>query len=188
MEENCLKTTFVNPCPLLPQVEECYRATTHPCPQEPSAAYPHRLRYAQSRWLENKPAQALLQLNHAFTVDLPDDSPGYAEHSWPYAAKLWIARNASAGDFLGNPVRHYQHYATRLPSAAPRREIRAIRSWLCFHLMQAALPADSFPPDEFQIENESLTIPEADDLLVQLEKLNRPAELAHVRRLLETTA
>ena len=174
----------VSTCPILPQVHECFRATTHPCPDVPATAYPHRLRYAQSRWLEKKPAQALLQLNHAFTVDLPDDSPLYLEHPWPYQAKLWIALNTPAGVFLGNPVRHYQHYATRLPADAPRRQLRVTRAWLCFHLMKAVLPADTFPQDEYQIENESLTIPEPAELLEQLKTLNRNQEIAHLHGLL----
>ena len=144
----------VSTCPILPQVHECFRATTHPCPDVPATAYPHRLRYAQSRWLEKKPAQALLQLNHAFTVDLPDDSPLYLEHPWPYQAD------------------------------APRRQLRVTRAWLCFHLMKAALPADTFPQDEYQIENESLTIPEPAELLEQLKTLNRNQEIAHLHGLL----
>ncbi len=166
----------VKPCPLLPEVSERYRAVTHRCPSGPADAYLHRLRYAQSLWLEQKPAQALLQLNHAFTVDLPDDSASYSEHSWPYEAKLWLALNSPEGVFVGNPVRHYQHYATRLPADAPRRELRAVRAWLCFWIMRRELPEEEYPRDEFQIENESLVIPSEGELVEQLEQTGRVRE------------
>lgn len=178
----------LSPCPLLPDVRKRYRAVTHACPEEPAAAYRHRLCYAQSRWLEAKPAQALLQLNHAFTVDLPDDSPAHAELSWPYAAKLWLAVHTPPEIFLGNPVRHYQHYATRLPGNAPRRELRAVRAWLCFHLMRDLLPAAEFPRDEKQIAEEGLAIPDWDGLLAELRTRGRDLECDHVVRLRENPA
>jgi hypothetical protein len=115
------------------------------------------LSYAQSLWREGKPAQAILQLNKAFMADLRGDEEVIEKHPPPYAALVWILQNRPENRFLGNPVRHFQHLATRV--SGERKEIRSWRAWACFHLSQRALPGEEFPPDEEQIEKETVVFP-----------------------------
>lgn len=123
------------------------------------ATYYHAcLCYAQSLWRVGKPAQAILQLNKAFMADLGGE-PGMILQSWPppYAVLVWMLRSRGERDFIGNPVRHFQHLATRV--SGERREIRAWRAWACFHLSRRVLPAGEFPFDAEQVAKESLEIP-----------------------------
>lgn len=151
-------------CPLLPAVEgrlgpEVTRGTI----VKDYRYYESCLRYAQSLWRQGKPAQAILQLNKAFMAD-PGDDPGVVG-VWPppYAALVWILRHRPPGAFIGNPVRHFQHLATRVSGV--RKEIRSWRAWACFHLSRRLLPEEEFPIDAVQIEKESLEIPEWDEVL-----------------------
>jgi hypothetical protein len=106
-----------------------------------------------------KPAQAILQLNKAWMADLAADDPILESHPPPYRALVWILETASTGDrgYLGNPVRHFQHLASRM--GGPRAEIRAWRAWLCFHLAGKSLGTAGFPRDGGQIAREGLWIP-----------------------------
>ena len=72
--------------------------------------YVAALNYAQSLWLEGKPAQSLLQMNKAMMADLggradePEDlEDGRKRLGWPlpYAAKVWVMRNAGGNEFPG---------------------------------------------------------------------------------------
>lgn len=112
--------------------------------------------YAQSLLREGKPAQALLQINKSFLADLKDEA---ILTEWPpaYEAVVWIIERYRQleTNFLGNPVRHHQHLATRM--SGPRGGTRTLRAWACFYLAETFAP--EFPRDYQQIENEKLTIP-----------------------------
>lgn len=106
------------------------------------------LELSQSLWLQGKPAQAILQLNKAAMVP---DQPA------PYSALVWFLAHRSGELFIGNPVRHFQHLASRM--SGNHAELRSWRAWACFHLSEMILPATEFPRDTEQIEKEGLQIP-----------------------------
>ena len=164
------------PCPLLPVVEEVLTAqVTSGFKRDYNADFYHAsLRYAQSLWLEGKPAQALLQLNKAFMAELDGGEGILVDWPLPYAAKRWVMLNCPTGEFLGNPVRHYQHLATRM--SGPRTELRRWRAWGCFHLAEAVLPVGTNPRDEHQITDEQILIPSLEQVLESLEGLGLPGE------------
>ncbi len=145
-------------CPFLPSVDYKWRARE----MAPFRAtkgedfYYATLCYAQSLLKEGKPAQALLQINKSFMADLPDES---ILAKWPpsYAAVVWIIERYSNQEeqFLGNPVRHYQHLATRM--SGPRGGVRTLRAWACFYLAEVFAP--HFSRDHEQIAKEKLVIP-----------------------------
>jgi hypothetical protein len=121
--------------------------------------YEDALRYAQSQWIAGKPAQAILQLDKAWMADLSGNEPVLVAHPPPYQALLWILQMSSSGNcgYLGNPVRHFQHLASRM--SGPRSEIRSWRAWLCLHLAERVLRGAGFPRDGRQIAREGLWIP-----------------------------
>ena len=122
--------------------------------------YYDALCYAQSQWVHGKPAQAILQLNKAWMADLEGHEPILKTQPSPYRALVWILTTAATGDYgyLGNPVRHFQHLASRMPRG-PRAEVRAWRAWLCFHLAEKVLNRAEFPRDGEQIAREGLWVP-----------------------------
>ncbi len=137
---------------------------------DPGHTRPHRrdcgplfhracLELAQSFWRQGKPAQAILQLNKAAFV------PTLAA---PYPALVWFLIHRRPDLFLGNPVRHFQHLASRM--SGEHASLRTWRAWACFHLARAILPTTDFPRDEKQIAHEELVIPD----LATVEK-NLPA-------------
>jgi len=75
----------------------------------------------------------------------------------PYPALVWYLVNRVDALFIGNPVRHFQHLASRM--SGEHAELRAWRAWACFHLAKELLPADSFPQDLEQVAKEELEIP-----------------------------
>lgn len=81
-------------------------------------------------------------------------------HPLPYRAVGWILRHGEAGGFLGNPRRHFQHLATRMSGPDPER--RTARAWACWELARR-VNAD-WPPDLEQIESESLTEPDLEQI------------------------
>ena len=121
--------------------------------------YRDALIFAQSLWQVGKPAQAILQLNKSWMADLAVDDPILESHLPPYRALIWILEKAASGEhgYLGNPVRHFQHLASRM--SGPRAEIRAWRAWLCFHLAERILGAAEFPRDGQQLVCEGLWVP-----------------------------
>lgn len=127
--------------------------------QRGAAFYQDALRYAQSLWISGKPAQAILQLDKAWMADLPAAHPVFETAPAPYQALAWILSHASSGDhgYLGNPVRHFQHLASRM--SGPRRSIRSWRAWLCLHIAEQVLPRAGYPRDGRQIGREGLWIP-----------------------------
>lgn len=148
------------------------------------AAYYHAcLCYAQSLWREGKPAQAILQLNKAFMADLADEPRILQTWPPPYAVLVWMLRNRGVGAFVGNPVRHFQHLATRV--SGDRKEIRAWRAWVCFHLSRRVLPAEEFPMDAEQVVRESLEIPEWEEVLERIETGGWEGETEVVREVAE---
>jgi hypothetical protein len=132
------------------------------------------LSYAQSLWREGKPAQAILQLNKAFMSDLRGDEEVLGRYPPPYAALVWIMQNRPEDRFLGNPVRHFQHLATRV--SGERREIRSWRAWACFHLAQRVLPRGEFPLDEEQAEKESIVFPAWAETVEAIQEMGWPGE------------
>lgn len=149
------------PCPWLPEVTEThdFTITRRHGALRGVAFYQDALRYAQSQWISGKPAQTLLQLDKAWMADLPDGDPVLRNHPPPYRALAWILRQAADGNcgYLGNPVRHFQHLASRM--SGPRAEIRSWRAWLCMHLAERVLPRTGFPRDGRQLAREGLWIP-----------------------------
>lgn len=115
------------------------------------------LEFSQSLWLCEKPAQAILQLNKAAMV---------VTESAPLAALTWFLENRRPGLFIGNPVRHFQHLASRMSGV--NAEIRGWRAWANFHLAREILPSDEFPEDAEQLEREGLRIPEIAEVLKNL--------------------
>jgi hypothetical protein len=149
------------PCPWLPAVSEIhdFSITRRHGGKKNAEFYLDALSYAQSQWMMGKPAQAILQLNKSWMADLIADDPVFLTSPPPYRALRWILKTAADGDcgYLGNPVRHFQHLASRM--SGPRSEIRSWRAWLCFHLAEYLLDSARFPRDGEQIAREGLWIP-----------------------------
>lgn len=165
-------------CPWLPVVATVQgpEVTRDLAGERGEAYYRAALAYAQSLWREAKPAQAILQLNKAFTARLAADAAVLDEWPAPYRALGWMLRNRPPGAFLGNPVRHFQHLATRVRGV--ERELRAWRAWGCFHLSRRVLPEAGFPPDAEQVEREGLAFPEWDQVLDELGRRGWNGEVA----------
>lgn len=139
------------------------------------------LEYAQYLWLKKLPAQAILQLNKSFMASIP-------EHSYeklPYRSVLYILTNSSDSGFLGNPVRHFQHLASRMPTNAYQSELRTWRAWACFCIAVKTLCPKSFPSDVRQIETEKLIIPEPSEVLLKLQQIGLASEWRIVADILE---
>lgn len=170
-----------HPCPWLPQVDRVhdFSLTRRHGGEKGVRYFLDALSYAQSQWLDGKPAQAILQLDKAWMADwvdgeLPPDGND------PYRALVWILRRSSTGGcgYLGNPVRHFQHLASRM--SGPRAELRRWRAWLCLHLAERFLPAGQYPRDGVQIAREGLWIPGVACALGGLARLGRSREAAGV--------
>ena len=165
-----------------------------PCPQLPAAVpgmsfrdlralgdcrgerfYEATLTYGQCRWRRGLPAQAILQLDRAWGADLTGNEAILTEWPSPYRALAWMLERRTEGGFLGNPVRHFQHLASRV--RGERREVRAWRAWACLHLAEGILPAGDFPRDHQQIEREGLVIPGPDQVRRGLQELGWPGEV-----------
>lgn len=149
------------PCPWLPSIAEWhdFTITRRHGAQRDAAFYGDALRYAQSLWISAKPAQAILQLDKAWMAELPRHDPVLAHHPPPYQALAWILQQAASGKcgYLGNPVRHFQHLASRI--SGPNAGIRSWRAWLCMHLAERLLPRANFPRDGRQLAREGLWVP-----------------------------
>ena len=165
------------PCPFLPSIEQEYRASelARFRPQPKTAEfYLIALKCAQSRWLSGLPAQALLMLNRAFTVDFRSWSVSEQsiidEHPPPYAAVQWMVLHGDQFGFLGNPRRHFQHLATRM--SGELSPLRIARAWACWEIVKTARP--DFAPDERQLDKEDITEPSFDRVSRELK--NRACE------------
>jgi hypothetical protein len=129
---------------------------------------------AQSLWLQGLPAQAILQLNRAFAADVAADDPILTRYPLPYAAMAWVLRHRQPDQFIGNPRRHFQHYATRM--SGPRREARIWRAWACWWLAWTIDPA--LPADEEQLATEPIHEPLLSEIEAGLEHHGHPGEVA----------
>lgn len=174
-------------CPFLPEVDEVLDHTVtrqHGTDRGP-VYYRDALRFAQSQWLADKPAQAILQLDKAFMADLGPDDAWLAEDMDPWSAMAWMLdriRESQSG-FAGNPVRHFQHLASRM--SGPRPEPRRWRAWVCLHLAERILPAGGFERDGPQIAREGLWIPGLRPSLAALARCGWPGEAGHVAEMPE---
>lgn len=159
MKSPVYATFLVRTCIFLPEVAHPHghMITRSLGPVRCDRYYFAALSYAQSLWREGKPAQAILQLNKAFMADLSGDEEILGKYPPPYAALVWMLEHRPEGRFLGNPVRHFQHLATRV--SGERKEIRSRRAWACFHLSRRVLPEEEFPVDEAQVRKEGVTFP-----------------------------
>lgn len=165
-------------CPHLPEVEapHDFTLTRRHGQERGEAFYQDALRYAQSQWQVGKPAQAILQLNKAWMADLPPHTEVLDGDPPPYQTLRWILERAKNGDcgYLGNPVRHFQHLASRM--TGPRAEIRSWRAWACFHLAETILNRAEFPRDGEQLVREGLWIPSPSRVLGELHLKGWPGE------------
>lgn len=173
---------FNSPCPHLPNISEKL-AITHT--RAHRAANCQKYFYAchelaQSLWCEGSPAQAILQLDKAMMASAEGILLDY-----PYEAILWIIEHTPEGQFLGNPVRHFQHLASRMSMKQPNAKVRVWRAWACLYLTEITIEnaTQLFPRDLRQIEKEDLTIPDFDHVLEQLMQLGSADEAATVRSL-----
>lgn len=149
-----------DPCPWLPEVTgRLGPESTRRHVEKGAEFYLAALAYAQSLWMEGKPAQAILQLNKAWMVDLTGEEEVMKVHPSPYRALGWIIAEAKDGGkgFLGDPIRHFQHLASRM--SGPRSEIRSWRAWACFWIAVRELEGLPFYRDGRQIAREGLWIP-----------------------------
>lgn len=165
----------IAPCPILPQIR-------HPLPIHHSrshrlecslAYYTACLELAQSRWMAQHPAQAILQLDKSMMALLTRDHPILERYPIPYVAIRWIMENAPPAGYLGNPVRHFQHLASRMSPRQPQPELRSYRAWACYHIASACLPATLYPQDHRQLLHENLRIPDLDETKKHLASLSQ---------------
>lgn len=165
-------------CPWLPKVEERldFSVTRRHGSAKGEAFYRDALRYAQSQWLAGKPAQAILQLNKSWAAERAHDVPADPRLS-PYRALVWMLRMGGRGEygFVGNPVRHFQHLASRMRGA--ESQVRIWRAWVCFHLAEKILEAGQFPRDGHQIAREGLWIPGKSRAVREVSERGREGEL-----------
>lgn len=177
---------MVNPsCPWLPEVDEVldFTRTRRHGANKGVVFYQDALAYAQSQWRVGKPAQAVLQIDKALMADLSGDQWRQQAGVDPYRALVWIMAQAEAGEcgYLGNPVRHFQHLASRM--SGPRSELRSWRAWACFHLAERVLCRAAHPRDGHQIVREGLWIPGVTRAWAALEAIGWADEVGVVRRL-----
>ncbi len=169
--------SFINqPCPHLPEISDPLPIThtrehREACGPDYSQAC---LELAQSLWQSGSPAQAILQLDKSFMARTTNNLP------LAYQAILWITQNSPPNQFLGNPVRHFQHLASRMNMQQPNAKLRIWRAWACLHLTEK-FSTITHPRDEDQIRKEDLTIPSIQQVL---DKMTTHAE-AEEHQLLE---
>ena len=146
---------FTNsPCPHLPKIDKLLPVTHAKKYREHCGLdyFLACLELAQSLWRAGAPAQAILQLDKSFMANHTEDiSP-------IYQSILWIIQNTPETQFIGNPVRHFQHLASRMNMKQPNAELRIWRAWACLHLTEKYAPK-TYPRDEHQINKETLLIP-----------------------------
>jgi len=171
------------PCPWLPPVKQRLDASITRRHGEAKGAdyYLDALAYAQSHWQSGHPAQAILQLNKSWMAVLADPWV-LLEYPPPYRALVWILQRAAGGHcgFLGNPVNHFQHLASRI--RGPHNALRAWRAWACFHLASRALEGCGLPQDGGQLARSGLWLPGWQRALAEVAKAGWPGEAEQARR------
>lgn len=163
------------PCPYLPHEERLLTAAwMRPFRGRRDAAMCGAARRcAQSLWRQGKTAQAILQLNRVLASRACWDDGGLAGN--PYAALQWMLARPAEGAFMGNPVRHFQHLATRM--SGEDAGLRTWRAWACFWISRRALDAAGFPVDEDQVRREGLVFPEPDEVVRRLDEIGGSIEV-----------
>jgi len=185
-----MSTTKINPCPHLPKVENKLPSThTRPFRTECGPQfYLACLELAQSNIIFRKPSQAILQLNKSMMATIPSNHPILDQHPIPYTSLAWILKQPWDSTFLGNPVRHFQHLATRMSPTSPQPELRTWRAWASFHIATFILPSPNFPLDQKQITTENLQIPTKTETLKNLIKLSpHQTEITTIKNILTST-
>ncbi len=158
------------PCPFLPHINGSLpvhhtRDSKMECGPK---FYQCCLELAQSQWLAGKPAQAILQCDKAMMAQLPAEP----QLAIPYEAILWIIEHSHEEQFLGDPVRHFQHLASRMNYKQAQPELRIARAWACLHLTELRFPMLDFSRDYRQIEREKLVIPNSEEILKRIKSLS----------------
>ena len=158
-------------CPWLPVVDEVldFTGTRRHGADKGFAFYLDALRFAQSQWMAGKPAQAILQLNKAWMADLREGDEWRTDAMDPYRALVWMLGHERRAGYLGNPVRHFQHLASRM--SGPRAQVRAWRAWVCLHLAERVVARNDHPRDGVQLAREGLWIPSIGCALAGLARL-----------------
>ncbi|HYF36965.1 MAG TPA: GNAT family N-acetyltransferase, partial [Prosthecobacter sp.] len=133
------------------------------------------------------PAKCILLLNRALSSPMPGTEPIFQRLPLPYQALAWLLIHRPAGQFIGNPRRHWQHLATRM--VEPNKELRTWRAWACWYLAKEILPEAEFPGDLEQIRAEGIVEPTHDQIAEHLGRVSPAndvkqwqAALAHSRR------
>ncbi|MEM6910936.1 MAG: hypothetical protein AAF555_05070 [Verrucomicrobiota bacterium] len=159
------------PCPFLPPIERVQTASfLRGMEGRGQAFFEAALGCGQSLWRQGLPAQAILMLDRAWSAE---ESVRLAPDRDPWQALAWLlGRPLPRGAFLGNPRRHFQHYATRM--SGHRREIRVARAWGGWWLTGRWRP--EFPIDEAQWDQERLVAPEEEVLAATLQDQGWPGE------------
>ncbi len=105
------------------------------------------------------------------SAELLGDEQLLKEQPIPYGAVAWILKERPdcKGQFLANPRRHWQHYATRM--SGPRAQLRTWRAWACYAIASRILPHSDFPHDVEQVENELLVMPNEQEIAIKLDAL-----------------
>ena len=176
-------TSWTNPsCPHLPSIQESLPIThTRQHRKDCDLEYFNAcLELAQSLWRTGSPAQAILQIDKSFMAT-------HTASLLPcYLSILWIVKNTPDDQFLGNPVRHFQHLASRMNMSQPNAELRVWRAWACLHLIEKLFPSSEniYPRDHQQIEKEKLTIPNEDIILDNITRLSNIQESVLLENLL----
>ncbi|MFC7336641.1 hypothetical protein ACFQY0_05595 [Haloferula chungangensis] len=163
-------------CPYLPMVDQHLTAdwVRGHRGRRDAGFYLASLEYGQSLWMAGKPAQAILQLNKAWSAELEGDEEILRRWPLPYRALIWMLEQAPEEGFLGNPVRHFQHLATRVSGA--NVELRSWRAWACYHLSAAVLDHADFPPDMEQVEREGIVVPEIREVIEEIRQRGTKGE------------
>ena len=176
--------SHIEACPFLPPVENPLRAVAmKQCGSDRGRDfYLLALQCAQSLWLQGLPAQSLLLINRAFGADHESDLSMCETDPLPYAAAVWVMKNRSEDQFIGNPRRHYQHLATRM--VPPRKEVRSWRAWACWYVSCQVFP--DYPADEKQIVEEGIAEPSRHEIARQLARFGLDGEAELWQSVLET--
>jgi GNAT superfamily N-acetyltransferase len=180
--------TAVNaPHPLLPAIDRVHEASEiNALGKERGVVFYETCHlYAQSLWQQGFPAKCILALNRALSCVLPANEPVMQRLPLPYQALAWLLIHRPAGQFIGNPTRHWQHLATRM--VEPNKQLRSWRAWACWYLAKEILPEDEFPPDLKQIREEAVVEPTWAEISRHLAELSPADDLSRWQAALDWT-